>query len=217
MINKTILYILIAFLIPCTITNCCDSKLLAEYSFTTDDLKINPYTGTETLKYISNHGQTWTFSSGTRGSVTQTFYKNANNYDEKCKGDYTHAECNVTSFTSMDDTIQFNIWLKFDLPNSVVRKAILFISQNPPMAQSDRDAYFDNDTIYNQGPSHSDSSYTYYKSINIGNKIFNNVYEIHVMRSTFSIITKFYYSQKNGIVGFDTQNQGIWYLDKIIK
>jgi hypothetical protein len=222
MINKAIVYILVALLMTCTVTNCCDSKLITEYSFTKDDLKINPYTGTETLEFIGYLGQTITFSSGTRSSVTQTLYKNVNNYNENCKGDYSHAEANLTTFTSNDDSLKFELELYFNVNSPVVRKAISFISQNVhiPVAVAAIDAYFDNDTIYmySYGPSYSsDSSYTYHESIKIGNKLFNNIYEIHLIPQALSTVTKFYYSQKNGIVGFDTQHKGIWYLDKIIK
>ena len=199
--------------------SCCDDKLINELTFKQDDLKINPYNGSEQLYFKNSNGLTKTFSSGSRTSVMETIYQNwTQNEERRCKGDYFHIEFNTTTFSSSDDSLRFLITLYFS-KNSLTQKLIVLRSEDIHVlvASGERGSYFDNDTIYNNGPSWPDSSYTYHSSFDIGPKNFKNVYEFHLVAQYLSTVFKFYYSKNDGIVGYETQHQGTWYLDKIIK
>jgi hypothetical protein len=212
-IFSTVVFGLFNFLL----TNCCDSKLINEYTFSPADLKVNPYTGKETLIFNNVGGTSLTFASGSRNSSTETLYKDLSlNEEKKCKGDYFQSEVNVTSFTSTDNELQIKVILYFYpfTDNSTAKKAIGIMADNIHVNSGfgGRDAYFDEDTIYNHGPSVSDSSYIYHDSINLGPKSFTHVYEFNLQASALATIDMVYYSIAEGIVGFDTRNQGIFYL-----
>jgi len=206
-----------------TLTNCCDSHLLEDIRFTQKDLNINPYQGTEHLVFKRISGDSMTFSSGNRGSkYTNRYQKRSYGNSHACLGDYVNLESNNTSFQSIDNLLRFNIMLYFDyfVTTPECKKVILLESHSDPnklnsTAFSSGVAYFNNDTIYNRRGTFGDSLYTYYHSINLGPKNFYNVYEVYLEAQFLSSVTTLYYSRKEGIVGFNTQQGEKWYLDKV--
>jgi hypothetical protein len=216
----SILSLITAILI---LTSCCDSNLITEFNFTQKDLTINPYNGTEKLIFKSLTGDSINFQAVNRQSTFSKRYQKSSNGDSKaCLGDYVTSENNNTAFQSTDNLLRFTIKLLFDynFTNLDPNKLILFESyshpndHNPP--SSSREAYFGVDTIYNHG-NYPDTIYTFHNILILGPKSFNNVYEVYLIASVLSSVTTLYYTIGEGIVGFNTQKEGKWYLDKTMK
>jgi len=192
----------------------------ADLSFTQSDLNINPYKGNEQLVFRSLTGES--FNIAIRGR-----YKNRNemygykDYSDrnKCKGDYYYSERDETGFNNVGSWL-FSIILSFDytLDNPVYDKTIEFmVVLENGASPSYSVAHFNPDTIYDKYPSR-DSVYLYHKSITLGPKSFEKVYELFLYRSlnlNGDWATSLYYTIKEGIIGFNTNLGKKWYLDQI--
>ena len=59
---KNLKFLLLIFIISA----CCKSSLIDTITFSPSDLKVNPYTGNETLKFIDNNNEIITYNNGYR-------------------------------------------------------------------------------------------------------------------------------------------------------
>ena len=59
------------------------------------------------------------------------------------------------------------------------------------------------------------SNMSFYEEITLNNELFKNVYSI--IKEENDAYSKFYFSQKEGVVGFSDENNDLWVYDKIIE
>ena len=218
--NKILLLTLLIIAAIITLTNCCSSHMRADLHFTQSDININPYKGTELLVFRSLTGESFNISIRGRYKNGSDMYGYKDYSDKnKCKGDYYYTERDETEFNNFGSWL-FSIILYFDYTfnNPVYDKSIEFmvvLQNGAPSSYSE--VHFNHDTIYDKYPSR-DSVYLYHKSITLGPKSFEKVYELFLYRSlnlNGDWATSLYYTIKEGIVGFNTNLGKKWYLDQI--
>ena len=220
MIKRILLSVLLILAVIIALTNCCSSHMRADLHFTQSDLNINPYKGSEQLVFRSLTGESFNIAIRGRYKNGSDMYGYKDYSDKnKCKGDYYYTERDETGFSNVGSWL-FSIILSFDytLNNQVYDKSIEFmvdLKNGAPASYSE--AHFNSDTIYDKYPSR-DSVYIFHKSITLGPKSFENVYELFLYRSLNldgEWATTLYYTIKEGIVGFNTDLGNKWYLAQI--
>lgn len=209
--------ILASFFYSC---NKCPEKKVGEYRFTSEELQINPYNGNEGLLFKNLTGDSVSLTVGDRSSgmiKVFTIYVD----DGECNGNYTLVETNNTVISSNDDSLQFTIFLRFFPEPSVpgfyksmrVEAKIQDLNKKTISSVS---VTFEQDKItgYDSG-SGSNEDLLFHKSLTLGAKHFSDVYEfeVHLWSQTGNNwVSKMYYSIQQGIVGFSTHQNELWYL-----
>jgi len=142
--------------------------------------------------------------------------------DEECNGNYTFVETNSTAISSNSNSWQFSIFLRF-FPNPSMHgyyKSIKFGAVIPGQNTKTNSAatvIFERDTItgYNYYWPYGDL--IFHKSLMLGTMSFTDVYEIELIRDNVTIdkwVNKLYYNIDQGMVGFSTNQNDLWYLGK---
>lgn len=208
------------FLILFTQCNKCEQHQSGNLTLTPDDLTINPYTGNELIIFKNLNGDSAVFGQGSRIKTIETQYQYAAGENNGCRGDYVELESNSTTFKSINTLWRFSIMLSFEYhfsDNSSSRFISFRMSSDQTQnyhGYSDRDLKYDVDTLYNRIYL-TDTAYQFHRTLTLGQKSFNNVYEIKLIGSPVSdeLATCLYYSITEGIVGFITNRDENWYLD----
>jgi hypothetical protein len=223
--NFLLISVVIGLLIVlCTSCYKCAQNQTANLSFTPNDLRINPYTGFETLIFKNLYGDSIVFSHGKRETEQYTQYQ----YDYEtakldhhgCQGDYFTAQKNWTVFQTNSvengSNLDINLYFIYTLYNPASGKMInLFFFHGKDNSGFDGDFLFDNDTLYNYNINH-DSIVAYHNVLTLGPKQYTNVYELYCHNGDprnqewFSIA---YYSMKTGFCGFRSNFGAVWYLE----
>ena len=112
-IHKGISYFLICYISICFFScGKCPEKQTGKYTFTSEELKINPYNGHEDLLFRSLLEDSVHFSVGDRISDIVKVYPIYVD-DGECNGNYTVVETNSTVISSNSNSWQFSIFLTF--------------------------------------------------------------------------------------------------------
>ena len=203
-------------------TFCCDSHMIEDLHFSTNDLTINPYSKNDQLFFRDQTGNTFTITILSRNrNVGQIYPYHDYSDPNKCKGNYFNSERDETSTTSTGPWY-FTLTLSFDYSfNNPVYDKSITIAVNHPAAYNVTSisyslAHFNGDTIYGNYPS-IDTVFIYHNSITLGPKSYYNVYEFisHYSNHNDEWATNLYYTIKEGIVGFNTNLGKKWYLAEI--
>ncbi len=225
-LHNLLFLVLIIWISSC---NRCDQHQVANFQFTKDELKINPYSGDELLIFKDFNGDTISFPRGVRYTKYMRFYQ----YDYEtakldhhgCQGVYFDADINYMSKYNegLARSFDINLYFRYSLNNPTSDKAFelfIFITAQPHLSFHGY-YYFKVDTLLNiktNDQYNKDSIVGYHPQWTSGTKIFYNVYELYCHkgdpRDTAWISTA-YYSITEGLVGFRTTFGKSWYLDKI--
>jgi len=227
-----ILYPCLAFLI--LVTGChkqCIQNQIADLQLTDDDLKINPYSGKETLIYKTSGGESIYFPSGVRGGESHLTYE----YDSEtakidhdgCQGDYFQSKSNwMDKSDSLSNSwLHISLYFRYSLPEPRTDKAfvlVIYVKDSISLGfwglYSFQAGAILNDSTRSKNPLYRDSIVSYHPIISLGPKQFINVYELYCNnpdgRDTAWISTA-YYNIIDGLVGFKTSYDKMWYLDKL--
>jgi hypothetical protein len=214
----------INYLIICCISifflcgNKCHEKQLGYCNLSPQDLQINPYNGNELIKFQNLSGDSLQFLVGSRVSnITKKYSPNQDEYS--CN--YYMFETNNMVISSNSNSWQFSIILhSYPTGTSNIYDKVIefqaFIPEQSKNSFSQRYLLFEQDTItgnqYSVGP-----DLIYHTSLTLGLKSFTNVYEITLGPSDVKVdywVNKIYFTIKQGIVGFSTNQNELWYLRK---
>lgn len=202
-------------------------KLLGTYTFTTEDLKIVPYNGGETIILIDSLGDTIKYIVNNPRVKDFYIYYNIDDPnldpDHVSMVDYYKTEVNQTSTLGY-----FNIKLKFSSPfNSPLKKVIIFsglVINNHPEIKGyftgvcvfDVNSLFQNNSTLQLNENESNLQVTILDSLKIINKTFYSVYALTQSTNgadTVDCINTIYYNISQGIVGIKTKQNRIWCLN----
>jgi len=228
--KKSILQLTLAILLLLVISSCnkCVQHEIATLKFSQNDLSINPYSGNEILIFKNLNNDSIVLAKASRGTEGYTRYQidyeEAKEYHHNCQGDYFTSETNWTEFGTIPDdsitSVRINLDFNYTLNNPTSDKNIwLFFYHGNDNSGFWGNYKFNNDSIINYSKK-TDSIVAYHTQINIGPKVFNNVYELYAHNEDdrnqewFSIA---YYSIKEGFCGVKSNFGKVWYLDRKIK
>lgn len=223
--KKNILILLLSFLAISTFMSCqknCQSNLLESIRFSETDLNIIPYKGHEQLIFIASSGRTTVFNS-----VNRISHIGAGGYeyvefpgsDDYCPGNYYYTETNNLEFYG---TVSGS-WLNFELgmTNPFTKPVKKHISISVTVLDSIYWVFgnvynFDSLKLYNYYPPYDFIPVN--ESVLIGPKTFYNVYALesgmNLHSRTVSNLKTVFYSVTEGIVGFQNEYGGTWYLQQ---
>ena len=196
--------------------NKCQNSQVADLKFSDEELKINPYTGKERLTYSSSANDNIVFPEGDRYSIEQKYFTDPNSPESACKNNYYYGETN--SMYKNDGNSVFNIILIYnytDFYRSDLRKRFdLYIFIRKLNASFNGSFIFGQDTLMRDISNNYDSIVDFQMTKVIGPRTFDKVYELYAhnegAKDTAWIPTVFY-SIKQGLVGFKTNNGNIYY------
>jgi len=216
--HKRINYFIICCISFCFLCcNKCHEKQLGYYNFSPQDLQINPYSGNELIKFQNLSGDSLHFSVGSR--VSNMTKKYQVHQDENNCNYYMLATNNMV-ISSNSNSWQFSITLHSypSATSNIYDKVIEFESSIPGQSKktiSNANLLYEPDTITGYQWNYSDLFF--HNSLTLGSKSFNDVYEIELFLQEATIdkwVNKIYYNIKQGIVGFSTNQDELWYLSK---
>jgi hypothetical protein len=196
--------------------NGCHEYQSGKYNFTREELQINPYNGHEVVIFQNLSNDSLHFSAGERTSEIIRIYPNQ---EDECKNNYHVLEVNKIVLSSNSNSWQFSISLA-PIPTMTINlydKSIGFDVSIPGQSkktQSSAALMFEHDTI--TGYYENYSNLGFHPSLTLGSKSFIDVYEIELFRSDMTVekwVNKIYYTIKQGIVGFSTDQNELWYLN----
>jgi hypothetical protein len=98
--------IIIIILVSLVLSSCCKPRFLGELKFSREELSVNPYSGTEELRFIDNSDNVVLFYSGNR-VITQAEYKE--NESIECSDYYLVEQNDKTRFLNYDIQTEINI------------------------------------------------------------------------------------------------------------
>jgi|WetSurMetagenome_2_1015567.scaffolds.fasta_scaffold239593_1 hypothetical protein len=227
------------YLITCSlllllaVTGCnkhCEQNQVINLRFTDNELKINPYSGEETLIFKTTDEDSIAFYSGIR--MVDTYrsytydYETAKIYHDGCQGDFFQAESNNLIKEDSINPNYLSITLRFcyelKKPNSEKEFGLFFYIKAPQLLCFNAIYNFQEDTLIQYRPysvnyPRRDSIVSYNPVITIGQKEFYNVYELYSRnpdpRDT-AWISIAYYNFVDGLVGFKSSYGQTWYLYK---
>lgn len=202
----------------------CHQKELASVMLTPSDFQIVPYNGKETLVFKSVSERTITYLGNNRNYETRIVTENPQEYSYSgCKGTYYETNGSVVFFQAAQGFDRFSINMYFTnlFDSSFSKKLIQFgLEFNGDSIRTfGAEYYFSEDTLYSGKPKYgvSTSIKGFYKTIKLGQKYYNNVYEFNGDYESRDIqtewISSLYYNFSNGILGFTTNKGKSWYLE----
>jgi hypothetical protein len=213
--------LLIVFFILCILTfnHCkkCKTKQLETLLYSTTDLKINPYNGTEKLHYIDSIGDSIIYyPNGRKDSLVRG---SSRNEDRDCPPEYwRYSEANDTKFTG--DNLHEYIEVKFQFFSymsepEVIRKGIEIdvCYQDSQFWYFTGSFEFDNLNLSNINTTYSEVA-AFNDSIFIGPTKHYNVFTLiqNKTQSANQNLKTVFYNISEGIVGFKTDTGLLWYL-----
>jgi hypothetical protein len=193
----------------------CESKNLGTVKFTSEDLKIVPYKGTETLTFLDSLGNKLTYKGDDRVRLyNNEHHEFSSSGNDECTGNYFYSEINDTRFKGND--LYFFIWVDLLMDdgnpfNKNIKKSIEIKVVYEDTKIWIFDGYFNFNAmkLYNHTDT-SESNLTLKDSLMIGLKKY---YSVYVLKQNNTNIKTLFYIIKEGIVGFRTKEGHTWYLN----
>ena len=209
----------------------CEPNQVGSFTFTQDELRINPYSGNEILIFKELNGYTIYFPPGVRKTENwrgyEYDYETAKIYHNGCQGDFYDSQNDWMEKIDSSDKSRFDITLQFrytmNKPSYDKGFMMYFWIKVPKLYCFLGHFNFEVDTLLNyknksSSSYSSDSVVAFHTTWEVGPKVFNNVYELFCKnpdsRDTAWISTA-YYCLKEGLVGFKTTFGRTWYLNEI--
>ncbi len=208
--------------------NKCDQMYVADFTFSSKDLSINPYTGSEMLVFKDLNGDSLILANGWRHNDPYTRYQydyeTAKLDNHGCQGDYFTADYNRSGFISDSASgkaiINIDLSFPFLFNHPVYYKNFrLNFHQGENITSFSGDFKFNNDTLYNYPEKH-DSIVAFHQHVNVGPKTYTNVYELYGHNGdprNDEWYSTAWYSVTEGLVGVRSNFGKLWYLDKLIR
>jgi hypothetical protein len=201
------------FLIGC---HKCVQNNVADLRFTPEELNINPYSHQDTLVFRNEVQDSIVYLFSSREIHTSKYFEigseEAKLYHNDCMGDFYETEQDLTVFRQPLDSVY----------GMAISLSFLYSFENPTYnkefyLQIIGGAYnagtfiynFEKDTILK---SYSSQPLKFYSVIQIGPKIYSNVYEFICDTTQQYQIQKAYYSITEGVIGFEPKDGPIFYL-----
>ena len=206
----------------------CHDEELSSMAFSQDDIKINPYSDSDTIKFISSSNDS-IILYGSRKTEKEVIHENTNESDElalyHCLGQWYYSQINSTIFSDSNDFISIRIFLSLPdiFHDSLYSKTITFIISPPDKsaAQFDGIYQFENDSFSTLGnPEVNGKIEGYQDTLTLGQKTFYNIYKFYNIPDSYTQskysdwVERIYYSIKEGIVGFSLKS-GKYYVENI--
>jgi hypothetical protein len=191
----------------------CKSEQLEDKVFTLQELAIVPYdTGEKyVFKNSSNDSMIYTVTSRNSNMVGPC-YENYANDDAKCKMDYCYIENNQGAIVDTEHAgaIQFKLYYitpygTFTFLNAIHLR-IEFTTDQHRIFEGKY--YFDEQNLSEQYPEYGEIL-AFDSTMSLGPKTFNSVYTL--FHNYYSLETV-YYNFSQGIVGFKSSDDHLWYL-----
>jgi hypothetical protein len=226
--KKSILFFLILLYIILIDNSCqkkCEKENIGNVTFTSNDLKIEPYTGNETLMFLDSLKDTIIYvpeiglqASGKYDYMSGYTSQNPND-NNQCTGNYYYSEVTGTHFSGKDPS-NFGIWFDLRFSGSLFNKNLKKIIDIVVGYKDYNDWFFDQtyyfDGLNLQQPTEpNNSSLSFKDSLKIGPKKFHSVYILKQIQDPYKLanLQYVYYTIKEGIVGFKTKDGHTWYLN----
>ena len=199
----------------------CNAINEGNISFTQADINFVPYNNsTKTLIFLDSLGNSINYSlSGSASSWWTTYY--AGSTIDGCMGNYVNCQNYGINLKTKDSTGQINISIGFDNnpfstnlknPTKSIGIIVEYVkSQDWYFAGSFN---FDDSKLYNYNPKIW-NIFAFDDSLKVGRKEFYSVYilqDFNNFKYRTVTIPLVYYTIKNGVVGFKTNNGHLWYL-----
>jgi hypothetical protein len=189
----------------------CESENLGTFKFTSTDLQIIPYQGTDSLIFSDSLGNSITYNGIGRGSVEDYHdqYPNLNNDPNFCIGNYFYTENNDVAFGVNGKDYHFGINLSLSMDSgSPFGQNIKKIFGFDISYKDTKDWYF-GITLNIDGLRLSGNNISYKDSLKIGP---NKFFSVYVMTQNNDNLKTVFYTISQGVVGFRTNNGHTWYL-----
>ncbi len=194
----------------------CREHQDSKYTFTSEDLVINPYQKNELFTLSNLSGDSVQYLVSNRISTMEKAFGNS----DECDRAYDLYESNFTTILSKDYIWRFGIRLNsFPAYQDSAFYHVIGFDQWTNSGQSDLlvasiGLLYRNGTLYNNQGSTS-APIIYHKTISLGPRSFDYTYEISMNLQQSGVeywATTIFYSVKQGLVGFKTNNDELWYL-----
>ena len=208
------------------LTSCkkkCTQDLVGHSILTGGDRSINPYLGSENVKFKTTNGDSFSFTNGLREFGSKTEYEfDAWQAEELggCRGNYVYNDYDICTFNSQNDSQKIEIYLTnsyiFGVPTEGKQIRFLFDTKEKNITHFLALFNFSNDTLFNTVNKFA-SIISYHDTIGIGPKTFFKVYELYAFNTDARNIEWYktaYYSLVEGFVGVRSNLGKLWYLDK---
>ena len=211
------------FLLTFTSCNKCHENELQSVNFTQEELKMIPYKGNETLVFKSATEPSLNYYGTQRTTQSGIDYEDLKYTEEThCKGTYYYTQSSWIEFRAASGDYDIITEMYFtNLFDSGFIKGIfiLGLDLNIDSIRNFSGQYvFKSDSLYNG--KYTDGLGTiikgFYPSIQLGQKLFYNVYEMDGDYGSPNItewISSVYYCFSDGLVGFRTNKGKLWYLE----
>jgi len=190
-------------------------------SFTQADINFIPYNNnTKTLIFLDSLGNSISYNNYTQWTNWGTYY--AGSTIDGCMGNYVNCEIYNTALYTKDSSGQIGIGFAF--LNNPFNTNLKNLTKNMGISveyKNSQDWYFagsfnfDDSHLYVYNPAIS-KIFAFDDSLKIGKKEFYSVYILQDFQNSDDLkivnIPFIYYTIKNGVVGFKTENGHLWYL-----
>jgi len=195
----------------------CQEKQYATQTFSQQEIKIIPYTGKETLIFKNSTNDSIVFIGVVRKSGQSKLFSNDPNGDDAmkydCFGDYYYSEFNSTTFRYNPENRTFEASLGFSnmFRTGNLEKLIGFnlSSLNPTFSYNYETFCFSADSIFNSSSFPYNKVIAYYVSYQLGNIYYQQVYKLGCKSGNY-----LFYTIKDGLVGFVTNDFNLYTLQK---
>ncbi len=217
-INAKLILSLLVLIIP--LVNCTKKyKELGSLSFSSQNFKTIPYTGHEII--TCNLYNNWFDTLQVSGKVDD-FYKITENsssvFDDHYNGgDYFTIEFFKITFTTKllsQSAIRIYFRLLFDNPFQA-KTELKYLTVAIGATYDEGGAFINNFQIDNDSIIVDNYNVFFHKSLSIGTKQFNSVYELHGSHTWPNYIDIIYYTLDSGIVATKDYNGYIGYFNKL--
>lgn len=211
-----LLFFLILTLLFSTGCHKCVQNNLADLRFTSEELAIIPYPVQDTLVFISEALDSIEYIFYSREIHTSKYFEigseEAKLYHNDCMGDFYETEQDITILRQKSDSsgsMQMYLTFKYSFDHPIYDKEITLRLFNNTYGVGSFIYNFEKDTILKSYPS---QTLNFYPVIQIGPRIFSNVYEFICDTTQQYQIQKAYYSITEGVIGFEQKDGPIFYL-----
>ncbi len=188
----SILFCLLVF------TQCKKEKKLGTLKFTEAELNIVPYKVGDIIVFKDSVGDSFVYEVGSRNSEMYRYYRDPDNVGYKGASDYYDHERNNTSLKDGRFELGFNDPF---ITNKIKKYFSVSIKFE---GQSFSESY--------EFEANSITPSTYHDTLTIVNRKFNSVYELKEYSASSPDNFLLFYTFKEGIVGFKTNDGKSWYL-----
>jgi len=205
--NKTIIwkYLVLVSVISQMGCNNCDTTDEGDFKLTTEDLQIVPYTGTETLKFKNQAGDSVIFYGAGRHSDLDQRYSGCD-YNTDCCDYIYYIEIEWTIFAASNNS---RIYIRLEKDRYALNHFSIIIKCSDNLVFN-----YSESLKFNANNIYCSPSYilTPYDTLTIAGKEFYSVYEFTANNCNGPALPIVCYSLTQGIVGFKTVENESWYL-----